>query len=164
MAPYSSIWRSEKKSDQLFMAGRSLNGNPIHSFLLEAKEYPPAPTPVTSCQELLNVVQAAAEKEAEQPGRYEMVEHTESVVMQSDIPCVKYQKRWIDHGGRATQYKELKMGAVGLLCVHPQKPRHLIEVSYSYRSDSDSLPLEVEREGVSFLESLRTLPRARQVE
>lgn len=164
LAPDSSVWQSEKTSDQLFVAGRSLADTPYHTIVLQAKEYPPAPAPVTSAQELLKGVQAAAEKEANQPGRYEMVEHTESVVMQSGISCVRYQKRWIDHGGRATQYKELKMGASGLVCVHPQEPRQLIEVSYSYRSDSASLPLEVEREGGDFLESLRALPPARQVE
>jgi hypothetical protein len=162
LAPVSSVWQCEQTSDQLFMAGRTLGGNPFYTLVLQAEEYPPAPTPVTSGQELLNGVQAAAEKEAKQPGRYEMVEHTESVVMQSDITCVKYQKRWIDHGGQATQHKELKMGASGLVCVHPKAPTHLIEVSYSYRSDRYLLPLEVEREGRAFIKSLRALPLAKQ--
>jgi len=154
LPPGGTEWQARSQPAQ-FEAGRLLDGNPLHTFVLKAKEYPPSPAPVDSLHELLLAVQAAAEKESRKPGRFKLTSHEVVEATRLALECVEYRKRWNDQAAPNAQGTKLLMGAHGLICIHPQARHRLIEVSYSYRSATGSLTTEQEHEGVRFLESVR---------
>ena len=88
-------------------------------------------------------------------GRYQLTKHSEKTSKRSDFECVEYQKVWVDHGGDSTNGQKMHMQAKGLVCVHPSPPYRLIEVSYSIRDHSESVPEKALEEGEHFINSLR---------
>lgn len=159
LPPVGLEWQVRVHRGQ-FEAARSIGANALHTFILQAREYPPAPAPVESVQELALAVQAAAEKESRSPARYELTSQEAVEATRVALECVEYRKRWNDHGAPKTQGVKLIMSVHGLICIHPQERHRLIEVSYSHRSADGLLPAALEREGERFLGSLRPRPKA----
>lgn len=153
-APSAGPWQTHRES-HFFEAARSLDGNPEHTFVLRVREFPTAPAPVSSGEKLLKHVTAAANKEQKGAGRFRLQRHSENLVQRSRMACVEYRKRWADRGGSATGGENRIMRARGLICVHPEAARQLVEISYSARDESGDLPLELQRVGRRFLTSLR---------
>lgn len=95
------------------------------------------------------------EKEARTSERFELMSHSEQVIKQLGMECVKYHKFWKDRGAPATQYAKLVTVAQGLVCIHPESRKHLVEISYSTRNDLGVVPDEAKHEGERFIESLQ---------
>lgn len=154
--PAGSGW--QRKTDQHSISiGRSIDGNPLHTFGMIIREYPPLPEPVGSINNILTPFSAAAKKEAQLPGRYLLTNHSETITQHLNMSCIKYEKKWKDQGGSSTGFRELIMAAHGLICIHPTSERKLVEVSYSHRSPSGVLSAKLEKKGKSFLQSLMPL-------
>lgn len=154
LPPDGPAWQTRTRTAQ-FEAARLLDGNPIHTFALNAREYPPSPAPIESLQELLRAIQAATEKESRNPARFMLTSYEVTESTRLALECVEYRKRWNDNEVPIAHGTKLIMVAHGLICIHPQERHRLIEVSYSYRSATGTLTTEQEHEGVRFLESVR---------
>ena len=152
--PTNVVWRRIKSEPNQLEIGHSL-GNSIYTFTLSAREYPLLPEPVASVSDLLVYIRNAAEKETKAKGRYQMTSHSETITNRLGFECVEFQKSWIDHGAAIIKDKELVMLANGLICIHPESAYRLIEISYSSRNNSGTVPLEIKNEGESFVNSLR---------
>ncbi len=158
--PSDPSWRSRHSPGRVVL-GRVLDNN-LHTFSLEAREYPPASVPVGNIYEVLGGYRYAVEKEAMNKGRFEITHHFERISLKRSMECIEYHKSWKDHGDEATSFNELTMVAHGLLCVHPDARERLIEVSYSVRNDSGIVPGDAQTEGSAFLASVRPLRRREQ--
>jgi hypothetical protein len=155
--PNSEKWQNQSKPKHL-LYGRSL-GDRYSTFTLEAHEYPVSPEPIESISSLYSQIQNLEQKRIniQNIGRYEMTSHSEEIRNVNNLECVKYQKRWIDHGGTPTLNTELTMLATGFICIHPESKHQLIEVNYSSRNRSGQLSSESKAEGERFINSVRAV-------
>lgn len=159
VAPSGPDWQARKRPSQ-FEAARLLGGDTQHTFILNAREYPPAPDSVDSVEKLQAAIEASAEKEARSQARFELKSYEVIRATRIALDCVEYRKRWIDQEAPKANERESIMVAHGLVCIHPQQRNRLIEISYSHRSSNESLPAKREQEGTRFLESLRASSKA----
>ncbi|WP_028582191.1 hypothetical protein [Desulfogranum japonicum] len=116
--PVSEKWQNQSKPKHL-LYGCSI-GDRYSTFTLEAREYPISPEPIDSISSLYSQIQNLEQKriKTQNNGRYEMTSHSEEILKINNLKCVKYQKRWIDHGDTATQNTEL----IGSSLHHVGKP------------------------------------------
>jgi hypothetical protein len=155
--PTTDMWQKQSNSKHL-LYGKSI-GDEYSTFTIEAREYPVSPEPIESISSLLILLQTIFDKRMnnQNSGRNEMISHSEEIVKVNNLDCVKYQRRWVDHGGIATNNKELIMLATGYICIHPEFKNQLIEVNYSSRNSSGILTSEIKTEGERFINSIRAV-------
>ncbi|MEJ2467440.1 MAG: hypothetical protein P8045_17455, partial [Candidatus Thiodiazotropha sp.] len=87
-------------------------------------------------------------------GSYEIIAHSEEIRTINNLECVRSHRKWVDHGGPATNNTELTMLATGYICIHPESNYQLIEVSYSSRNRTGEVALANKEEGENFINSV----------
>jgi hypothetical protein len=155
--PLNPEWLKKHSFNQINL-GCSIDGSPLHTFSLTAREYPVAPEQINSVVTLLKHTVNAYNNEALKEGRYKLTSHSETTTNRLGINCVEYNKSWVDYGGISTLNKKLLMVAHGSICIHPDSSDRLIEINYSSRNLSGNIPQELINEGEAFINSLQALP------
>jgi hypothetical protein len=102
-------------------------------------------------QDILKKVQAAKQSQLLDP-RWSVKKNENKMRQFRGAKCLSFNSLVLD------KKHNQDMTLTGMFCLHPDDPKRYVDLSYSQRYDLSRKPIELDSDGIAFVESVRFEP------